>query len=167
MRTADLLADGLSRVREEALGVIDGLSVEQLAHRVDGRGNSIAWLVWHLTRVQDDHIAEVADVEQVWTAHGWADRFGLPFDKGATGYAQRSAEVDEVRVDGDLLKGYLEAVTQASFRYVETIGDADLDRIVDERWDPPVSLGVRLISVIADDLQHVGQAAFVRGLLIA
>ena len=44
--------------------------------------------------------------------------------------------------------------------------DADLPRVVDERWDPPVTLGVRLVSVISDCLQHAGQAAFVRGILL-
>ena len=49
-------------------------------------------------------------------------------------------------------------------RYAQRLTDADLGRIVDERWDPPVTLGVRLISVISDGLQHAGQAAYVRGL---
>ncbi len=42
---------------------------------------------------------------------------------------------------------------------------ADLDVVVDERWDPPVTLGVRLVSVVNEVNQHVGQAAYVRGLL--
>ena len=41
----------------------------------------------------------------------------------------------------------------------------DLDRIVDKSWDPPVSLGVRLVNVTAEDLQHAGQAAYIRGML--
>ena len=45
------------------------------------------------------------------------------------------------------------------------LSEADLDRVVDERWDPPVTLGVRLVSVISDDLQHAGQAAYLRGLV--
>ena len=49
--------------------------------------------------------------------------------------------------------------------YVQGLGEADLDRVVDLNWDPPVTLGVRLVSVINDDLQHGGQAAYVRGML--
>ena len=64
---------------------------------------------------------------------------------------------------GDLLLGYHDAVHEQTIRYVERLTDADLSRIVDESWDPPVSLDVRLVSVISDDLQHAGQAAFVRG----
>jgi uncharacterized damage-inducible protein DinB len=165
MNTADLLTDGFGRVRETTLDAIEGLTIDQLAHRVDGRSNSIGWLVWHLIRVQDDHVSEVAGVEQVWTSQGWVDRFALPFSREATGYGHRSDEVAAVRVEAELLQGYLEAVHAASLAFVATLADSDLDRIVDERWDPPVSLGARLVSVISDDLQHAGQAAFIRGLI--
>ncbi len=167
MRTAELLEDGLSRVREVVHDVVRGLTAVQLAYRPGPDANSICWLIWHLTRVQDDHVSEVADTEQVWTGDGWSARFGLPFDASATGYGQNSADVAKVRVaSGDLLTGYFDAVHAKTLGFVRTITDADLDRIVDERWDPPVTLGVRLVSVIDDDAQHAGQAAYVRGLLL-
>jgi Protein of unknown function (DUF664) len=166
MTSAELLVDAFGRIRGVVHQVVDGLTPEQLALRVDGRANSIAWLVWHLTRVQDDHVADAAQTEQVWTAQGWVERFGLPFDPLATGYRHTADEVAAVRVaSGDLLVGYYDAVHEQTARYVEPLTDADLARIVDRSWDPPVSLGVRLVSVIADDLQHAGQAAFVRGIL--
>ena len=127
--------------------------------------NSIAWLVWHLLRVQDDHVADVAGTEQVWTAQGYAGRFGLPFDERATGYGQTAEEVGQVRVAADLLREYADAVTDATLAFLATVGPDDLDRVVDERWDPPVTLGVRLVSVVDDDAQHLGQAAYVKGLL--
>jgi DinB superfamily len=166
MTSAELFVDAFGRIRGVVHRVVDGLTPEQLAFRVDPEANSIAWLVWHLTRVQDDHLADAAGAEQVWTSQGWVERFGLPFDPLDTGYGHRSEEVADVQVgSGELLVGYHDAVHQQTIRYVERLEDADLDRIVDRAWDPPVSLGVRLISVIADDLQHAGQAAFVRGVL--
>ena len=166
MTSADLLVDAFGRVREVVHRVVDGLTPEQLAFRVDPEANSIAWLVWHLTRIQDDHVADAARAEQVWTSRGWAERFGLPFHPLATGYGHRPAEVAAVRVEsGELLVGYHDAVHEQTTRYVARLSDADLGRIVDRSWDPPVTLGVRLVSVIADDLQHAGQAAFVRGVL--
>jgi hypothetical protein len=166
MTSAELLVDAFGRIREVVVDVVDGLTPEQLAFRVDPEANSIAWLVWHLTRIQDDHVADVARTEQVWTSQGWAERFGLPFDPLATGYGHRADDVAAVRVDsGELLAGYHEAVHEQTIRYVERLGDDDLARIVDRSWDPPVTLGVRLVSVIADDLQHAGQAAFIRGIL--
>jgi len=166
MRTADLLADALGRVREVVHEVAAGLTPEQLAWRPQPSANSICWLIWHLTRVQDDHVADVAGTEQMWTAGGWADRFGLPLDKSATGWGHTPDEVAAVRVkSGDLLTGYHDAVFEQSLRLIEGLTDADLDRIVDTRWDPPVTLGVRLVSVIDDDAQHAGQAAYLRGML--
>ncbi|MER7581867.1 DUF664 domain-containing protein [Kitasatospora sp. NPDC097691] len=165
MTSTDLLVDAFDRIRDTVAEVVDGLTPEQLAFRVQDPANSIAWLVWHLTRVQDDHLADAADREQVWTADGWAGRFELPFATSSTGYGHRPAQVAEVITTADLLQGYHEAVHARTVDYVRGLDNRSLARIVDESWQPPVTLGVRLISVIADDLQHVGQAAYVRGLL--
>lgn len=162
VKIAELLTDSFGRVREVVHDVVSGLTEDQLAHRVDG-ANSIAWLVWHLTRIQDDHVADAAGADQVWPA--WADRFDLPFDLADTGYGHDREAVGKVRVPADLLLGYHDATHQRTLDYVGGLTDADLDRVVDERWDPPVTLGVRLVSVLSDDLQHAGQAAFVRGLV--
>lgn len=165
MTPAELLKDAFTRVVESVESVVDGLTEDQLAARPGPDANSIAWLVWHLARVQDDHVADVAGVEQVWTSQGYADRFGLPFDIAATGYGHSRAEVGQVRVSAELLSSYARAVHEQTLSFLETVREADLDRIVDTRWDPPVTLGVRLVSVVNDDTQHVGQAAYVRGLL--
>jgi hypothetical protein len=160
-----LLTDALGRVRDLVPDVLDGLDVDRLAWRPDDGSNSIAWLVWHLTRIEDDHVAGVAGTEQVWTAAGWYDRFALPFPPEAHGYGHTPDEVAQVRSDAALLAGYHADVAERAIGYVGSLTPADLDRIVDERWDPPVSLGVRLVSVVGDIHQHVGQAAYVRGLL--
>ena len=165
MNTAQLLTEAFGRVHELVPRIVDGLDADGLAYRPDPEANSVAWLVWHLTRVQDDHVAEIAGVEQVWTAGGWVERFGLPFAADATGYGHTSDEVGSVRVaEPDLLTGYHGAVHEMTLRHVEGIDDDELDRIVDRRWDPPVTAGVRLVSVLQDTLEHAGQAAYVRGL---
>jgi hypothetical protein len=167
----EILTDGFGRIQGTVREAVSGLTADQLNERLDGTANSIAWLVWHLSRVQDDHVAEVAGREQVWLAQGWVDRFGLGrrsagWDPRSTGYGHGATEVATVRVDSsELLLGYYDAVHEQTMAFLEELTDADLDRIVDRRWDPPVTLGVRLVSVIDDDAQHIGQAAFVRGLL--
>jgi uncharacterized damage-inducible protein DinB len=165
MTPAELLTDSFGRIRDGVHRVLADLDDDALIARPAPDANTIGWLVWHLLRVQDDHVAEVAGTEQVWTSKGYADRFGLPFDPAATGYGHTDAEVAAVRAPAELLTDYFDAVHEATRRYVATLTDDDLPRIVDERWDPPVTLGVRLVSVVSDDLQHAGQAAFVRGLL--
>ena len=167
MTSADLLVDAFGRVREAVHDAIEGLNPYELAARLDREANSIAWLVWHLTRVQDDHVSEVAGLEQAWTSGGWLERFRLPLAPSDTGYGHGSEQVAAVRVESSgLLAGYYDAVHDRTLRFVSALTDNDLARIVDTRWDPPVSLGVRLVSVIADDLQHAGQAALVRGILV-
>ncbi|MEU3918584.1 DinB family protein [Streptomyces sp. NBC_00879] len=164
MNSSDLLADAFERIREAVHGAVEGLSPDDLNARLDPDANSIAWLVWHLSRIQDDHVSDAAAVEQVWFSQKWADRFELPFARGATGFGHTSKQVAAVRVESpELLLGYFDAVHEQSVRFVAGLDDAALDSVVDESWSPPVTLGVRLVSVIADDLQHAGQAAFVRG----
>jgi uncharacterized damage-inducible protein DinB len=165
MTSADLLADAFGRIRETVHEAVDGLSLEDLTFRADSEANSIAWLVWHLSRVMDDHLAELAGTEQIWIERGWMERFGLPFGPRATGYGHGGDDVAAVRVQGELLAGYHDAAYEGAIRYVQHIADDDLPRVVDDAWDPPVTLGVRLISVISDGLQHAGQAAFIRGIV--
>jgi hypothetical protein len=139
LTSAELLVDAVGRIREVVHRVLDGLSPEQLAFRVDREANSIAWLVWHLTRIQDDHLADAFEAEQVWTSQGWVERFGLPFDPRDTGYGHQAHDVAAVQVgSGELLVGYHDAVHQQTTRYVQGLSDADLARIADRSWDPPV-----------------------------
>src|SRR3954467_6626749 len=166
MRSRELLLYAYGQIQETLRAAVEGLDPDQLTARVGPEANTIAWLAWHLARVQDDHVAEVAGREQVWTAEGWAQRFGLPFDDAATGYGFGPDDVAAVRVDSpDLLLDYAAAVHARTTEFLQGLSDEDLDRVVDERWDPPVTLGVRLVSVLSDDLQHVGQASYLRGLI--
>jgi uncharacterized damage-inducible protein DinB len=166
MRSNELLLYAYSQIEQTLRRAIRGLTPDELARRIGPEANTIGWLAWHLIRVQDDHIADVADVEQVWTADGWTARFGLPFPPEATGYGFSSEEVGQVRVpSADLLLEYAAAVHDRTAQFLRGLSDEDLDTVVDTRWDPAVTLGVRLVSVLSDDLQHVGQAAFLRGLL--
>jgi uncharacterized damage-inducible protein DinB len=165
MTSAELLADAFGRIRDDVHRVLDGLSPDQLAARLDSDANSIGWLIWHLTRIQDDHIAGVAGTEQVWMSGGWVGRFGLPLEPADHGYGHTSAQVGSVIVEAGRLRDYYNAVHEVTLAYVTGLTDADLDRVVDDRWDPPVTLGVRLVSVIHDDVTHTGQAAFIRGIL--
>ena len=164
MRTTDLLIDGYERIHGVVHSALDGTSSATLTYRPAPEANTVAWLVWHLTRVQDDHVSEVAKKEQVWTSEGFYDRFGLPFGVRATGNAQSSDDVAALTTGADLLGAYFDAVHARTQAYLATLSDDDLDRIVDDNWTPPVSLGMRLISVLSDDLQHAGQAAYLRGL---
>ena len=166
MQVADVLVDAFGRIREQVERVLGGLDGSTLGARIDPDANSIAWLVWHLTRVQDDHVAHAFGTEQVWLTEGWAERFALPFPVADHGYGHTSGQVAALSgTSGELLLGYHEATWRRTVELLRPLTPEDLDRVVDTRWTPAVTLGARLVSVVADDLQHVGQAAFARGSL--
>ena len=168
MDTADLLTDHFGRIRELFVALVGDLSddPDDVAHaRPGGAGNPIAWLLWHTARVQDDHVAGLSGGDQAWQ-HGWAERFDLPFAADDIGYGHSSEDVDRVRIeDLQALADYHGVVHQLSLDYASRADAAELSRVVDERWDPPVTAGVRMVSLLGDCLQHLGQAAYVKGLL--
>jgi hypothetical protein len=165
MTPSDVLIEAFDRLPAIASAAVDGLSADDLAWRPDAEANTIAWLVWHTARGQDVQIADLAASDQVWTADGWADRFALPFDDAEMGYGQSPAEVGEVRAEPHLLVAYLEAVTLRTRGYLEGLDAASYTDVVDDAWDPPVTAGSRLVSILGDCTQHLGQASYVRGLL--
>jgi hypothetical protein len=164
MKSNELLLDAFVRIRDTVAATLEGADAESLVRRPAGSGNSLAWLIWHLSRVEDSQVASAAGLEQVWTSQEFAGRFGLPLPVRDTGYGHSSSKVDAVQAPRELLLEYHVAVHRQTVEFLKTLGDEDFDRIVDIRWDPPVTLGVRLVSTIADCLQHVGQAAYANGL---
>lgn len=161
----EVFTDAFTRVRDELPPLLTGLGPGVVLWRPDPEANPIGWIAWHLLRVQDDHLAGVGQVPQVWTGHGFAERFALPYPEGAIGYGQSSAEVGQFTVtDVALLLGYQEAVHAMTLEVLGSLGDAGYDRIVDERYDPPVTAAVRLVSVIGDTQAHLGQIGYLRGL---
>ena len=162
----DILIDAFGRVHDELPGLLEGLETASLLWRPEADANPVGWLTWHLTRVQDDHLAGVGQIEQAWTARGFAERFALPYEPGAIGYGQGRDEVDAFTVQGpqDLLE-YHEAVHELTIGVLQRLRGADYARIVDHDWDPPVTAAARLVSVVNDTTAHLGQIAYLRGLV--
>jgi hypothetical protein len=165
MTTGDLLIDGFGRIKEVVHQTLTGLDEKTLTFCPGDNANSIAWLIWHLSRVQDDHLAGLRKQEQVWIAENWYKKFKLPFDRSSTGYGHTSDEVAQVKSSAKLLVAYHDAVYAKTVKFITTLKETDYDTIIDANWDPPVTMAVRLVSVLSDDLQHAGQAAYVRGLV--
>lgn len=165
MEPSELLVDAFGRIDGIVSGVLAGLAPNKANWRPGGTGNSITWLVWHLNRGQDEQIADVAGIGSVWHREGFAARFGFALDPADHGYGHTSTQVDAVRVDSlDLLREYHDAVQAQSLAYLRGVDAAELERIVDRSWDPHVTLGVRLVSIVDDCVQHGGQAAYIKGL---
>ncbi len=167
----ELLRDSFTRLIEHVDELTDGLTEEVASYRPTPQANSIGWLIWHSARVQDVQVCDIANAladgrsgPDVWTRDGWVDRFGLDLPRNDTGYGHSADAVAKVRASAELLAGYYHAVHDMTLEFVETLTDADLERIVDRRWDPPVTASARLVSIVDDCAQHLGQAAYLHGI---
>jgi Protein of unknown function (DUF664) len=161
----ELLRDTFTRLIEHVDDLTEGLTEDQASYRPNPNANSIAWLIWHSARVQDIQLAPIAGIEQVWLDEGWVDRFGLDLPHNDTGYGHGHDEVAKVRAPVDLLAGYYHAVHKVTLEFVAGVTAEDLARVVDKNWDPPVTASARLVSIIDDCAQHLGQAAYLVGIL--
>jgi hypothetical protein len=156
----ELLRDAFTRLIEHVDELTEGLTDEQANYRPTHDANSIAWLIWHSARVQDIQLAPIAGIDQVWTQAGWVDRFALDLPRNDTGYGHGPEQVAKVQASADLLSGYYHAVHTVTLEFVARVTAEDLARIVDRNWDPPVTASARLVSIIDDCAQHLGQAAY-------
>ncbi|MBB3605124.1 hypothetical protein FHT40_004808 [Mycolicibacterium sp. BK556] len=160
----ELLRDSFTRIIEHVNDLTDDLTDEVSFFRPTATANSIAWLIWHSARVQDAQLADIAGTDQVWFTGGWVDRFDLDLPRDAHGYGHTPEDVGKVRVPADLLAGYYHAVHKATLEYIASVTAEELARVVDTNWNPPVTASIRLVSIIDDCAQHLGQAAYVRGI---
>jgi hypothetical protein len=160
----EVLRDCFTRLIEHVEEITDGLTDDVSFFRPTATANSIAWLVWHSARVQDAQLCQIADIEQVWTREGWVDRFGLDLPRDSSGYGHDAAQAGKVRAPAELLAGYYRGVHKVTLQYIASVTADELNRIVDRRWNPPVAASVRLVSIIDDCAQHLGQAAYLRGI---
>jgi hypothetical protein len=164
MQLHEALSYAIAEIRSLAHDAVDSLDATALAWRPDPAANSIGWLLWHTGRVEDYQVAEIAGREQVWVEGDWAEAFGLPAGYADTGYGHSAEQVGQIRCEPGPVLAYLDATTEMVRSYLHDADGKDFDRVVDESYDPPVTAAVRLLSIVGDAYQHVGQAAYLRGL---
>ena len=167
MEWQELIVDGCGRVLQVLEEALDGLTLDDLNKQPHPDCNSMGWLAWHLTRVHDHHIAGLLGEEQLWVSNGWHARFNRAPDLDDVGFRHSSEDVAAFKSPNvETLLGYHRAVLERSKRYIATLSTTDLDRELDEPWFQPLpTVGVRLVGIISDNLQHAGQVAYLRGLL--
>ena len=166
MRATTILHNAATRPAEAAQRLRASLSSEVLNAHLGDHDNSVAWLLWHTGREIDVQTADLAGTSEAWSHEGYAQLTGIGAVGDGLGLGHTTGEAREITSDqGDALVDYVAAATDALLAYISTLTDADLDEVIDENWDPPVTRGVRLVSIIDDAAQHVGQAAYAVGAL--
>ena len=165
MESKDLLTDAYGHIKRIVHQAVEDLDSTQLAWRPEEGANSIAWLVWHLTRLQDGHLATTTGLEEAWITDGWAQKFGKLADTAINGQGDGPEEVAALQADADTLLGYHDFVHGRTANYLANMESSDLERIIDTSYDPHVKAGIRLVSIIQDNMQHAGQARYLRGII--
>ncbi len=165
MEAAALIAEALGRVNGILHRSLEGAPAGMLCRMPSPHANSMAWTAWHLTRVQDDHISDLAGLPELWISEGWHARFGMAPGDGETGQGHTFEQVAAFKVESPgVLLAYQDATLERSKSYLATVKPADMDRELDEpQYDPLPTVGVRLVSVVSDNTQHAGQVAYLRG----
>ncbi len=164
MEATEIFVVAFGRITDQVHRCVDGASADALRYRPELNSNSIAWLVWHLSRVQDKHLSEIAGLDQAWVVDGWAQRFAMDPGPASDGRGHGPDDVAGISPDAALLAGYHDFAAKRTQTYLARATAAELDRIIDRSYDPPVSVGIRLVSVLNDNIQHVGQARYLRGI---
>ena len=165
MESNAIVIDALGRIQNTIRRVLDGMTPDQLYYRPAENSNSTAWVIWHLTRVQDHHISDMGGLEQLWTSDGWHARFGMEADGKNTGTGHTPGDVAKIRPDAETLQSYYDAVYERTKTVLSSLTPEDMDRELDEpQYSPLPTIGVRCASIISDNTQHVGQAAYIKGL---
>jgi len=163
MSASEILVEAFERLRDAMYPAVNGLSIEELTFRPDGESNSIAWLAWHLSRLQDAAVARLSGADPVWTSRGWYERFALGLDPDDTGTGHGPDSVAIVVADARSLLDYFEDVHERTLEWIRSLDESELSRVLRADHDAPVTVASRLLLVLIDDLQHVGQAAYLRG----
>jgi len=166
MEGAGLVLDALGRVRHMVREAISDLTAEEM---LAPPKPPIAWLTWHIARVQDANFSGLLDRPQLWITDRWHERFHMapnPRDYGS-GHRHTAEQVEAFTVtDKTLLLDYLDAVFAQTKDYLSTVTNEDLNRVLNEpQYSPLPTLSVRFASVINCNTRHAGQIEDLRGLV--
>lgn len=164
MDAIEILADLAARPLHTLHFIRGRVTPEVLNLHPAGHDNSVAWLLWHSGREIDVQLAHLTGVEEVWLGGGFRERLRLGEAGDRVGYGHSPDQARAIVVDdASALLGYLEATLEALGAYIATLTPESLDDVVDRQWDPPVTRGVRLVSIVDDAVQHIAQAAWILG----
>jgi hypothetical protein len=165
MEAKDIVIDALERIRSILHRTLAGLTLDEIQRQPTPDSNSIAWLTWHLTRVQDNGISGLFDQEQAWISQGWHAQFAMAPDPDNEGQGHTAEQVAAFRAPSiQTLLDYHDSVSTRSKHFVAGLTPAGFNRELNEpQYQPRPTVGVRLVSILSDNLQHAGQVAYLRG----
>jgi hypothetical protein len=166
MELHEMLAVGYSGILRTLDYTLKGLTKEDINWQPKPDCNSIGWMVWHPIRFQDMQISEFMGEEQLWIKDGWYKKWGRKADPKESGGGMTPEDLTKFKSPGAAtVLAYAKAVVERSQKYFPTLKKADLDKILKGGPHKPYpTVGMMLMIILSDSLQHAGQAGYVRGL---
>ena len=165
----DVTKSALTEYRQHLDRALEGLTPIELRWQPTPTSNHILWIVWHIARVEDRWIMTyVADEDQVWIRDRWCEQLRMPSDDMGSGHsAEDVAAFPNLSVTQ--LLAYHDAVRENTFRIIDGLRTADLESTNPKNRegnpDPPPPVSWVLGHVAVEVAQHVGQIAYIRGML--
>ncbi len=164
MKATELITLSLKENEEYVNDAIKKLSQDELAWRTKPHSNSIAFLMWHLARVEDLWINRILKGgKEIYEAEGW-------YKKYKTEIQDNGAFFDEAKLKAwpvptlKLLKEYAAAVRQTTLAYLKTLNEKDLDEPRDFTWMKGTN-GTALSHLISEIGEHSGQIGYIKGIM--
>lgn len=163
MNASDVFKLGLSRNNAIIALAIKDLSEDDIHDQPGESDNTIAWMIWHQTRYEDNSIAVMSGGEQVWTTGKWHEKFGMPPDPENNGVGHKPDQVRSFRAAKDDLLAYMAAVRPQTKSYLGGLSETDLDRTLTNIFGEALTVGEWLTRLLGDHTQHAGQICYLRG----
>jgi uncharacterized damage-inducible protein DinB len=160
----EAIQSGLEEYLQALQRTIEGLTPDEMRWQPTPHTNHIAWLVWHLARVEDRWVSRLRQAPEVWNDEGWANRFRM--DPESNGFGQT---MEEVRAMPEIalqdLMAYFDAVRVVTRHYLEQATDADLAQTYPHPRFGECTGAWIVGHILVEESQHVGQVALIRGMV--
>ncbi|MCZ6539289.1 MAG: DinB family protein [Chloroflexi bacterium] len=162
----DPIKSGLNEYYGKLKQSVEGLTPEELLWQPAPESNHILWTVWHMARVSDRWAnSTMLGGEELWARDGWAERLGMPVERYGRGETPEQVR-DFPPVDIGLVFEYFDAAHASLLAMIDGLEEADLDRDVYAAYrDESLNIGWILGHILAEESQHLGQVAYIRGMI--
>jgi len=164
LKAVDLIKMSLEENRDYIARAIKDLSPDELAWRPKPHSNNIAFLLWHLARVEDLWINRlILGGKSMYETDGWYKKFKTPAQDSGFGYDQAKLAAWPVPTP-ELLQSYTAAVREKTLAFLKTTDEKKLDEPKDFILNK-ATVGWALSHLISEIGEHSGQIGYLRGVM--
>ncbi len=166
MNLTAFIEESLTKQQESLLQEVQDLTPTELAWRAGPKANPIGWMLWHMVRVEDMWIQFFAQKKpELWESQGWHKKFNLPTRDTGFGHTPEQVATFPVLNLKELL-AYSDAVRASTLDYLRNLSP-EAFAVIPREKRPEMSMGSIYRQIIGELYQHLGQIAYLKGLVRA